>query len=210
MPKAPGGLTTPLSRGWPAGSSAPSGRKMPGPPLPAAHRTQRRRRVVMVRRGDDDGVERPLHVEHLAVVVVLLRVLHLLEGAGGVLLIDIADRDDVLAADTAHVAVPLAADTDAAHVELFVRRLALSFDAEVARPEARAGDRGRRLQEASTTLVLHVPSTPSLRAGAARHAHQPRFCLDAFLSRTRSARGSCAADGAPTVPIRWARPGRSG
>jgi hypothetical protein len=76
----------------------------------------------MVRYGNHDRVDVLLLVEHLAEVRPLLRLGILLKDAPGVLLIHIAQGNDILAA--ALVEVPLAppADPDAGDIELLARR----------------------------------------------------------------------------------------
>ena len=88
--------------------------------LAALDGLHRREGVVVIGRGDDDGVDLLHLVEHLAVVGELLRLGILLEDAGGVALIHIAQRHDVLALHLAEVVGALAADADAGEVELLV------------------------------------------------------------------------------------------
>ena len=80
------------------------------------------RRMVMVGRGDDHGVDlRALLLEQPAIVGVALGVLELLEVLSGPLLIDVADRDDL--AEVRHVlgvALPLASHADAGEVQHLV------------------------------------------------------------------------------------------
>ena len=82
------------------------------------HRSHRCKGVNMIRRGNDDGVDVLLLVEHLAVVLPLPCLGEFLERAGGVRPIHIAQRDDVVIRKLGDVVPALAGDTDASDVEL--------------------------------------------------------------------------------------------
>src|SRR6185503_7976516 len=101
---------------------------------------------------DGDGVDLLRHLlEHLAVVEVLLRVRVLLGGLVVALVVDVADRDDVLARHVAHVASALAAGADAGDVQLGIGRFFLAVaDLATGDPESRSGRAGVG-EELSTT-----------------------------------------------------------
>ena len=85
-------------------------------------------RVRVIGGADDHGIDLLVHlVEHDAKVLELRGLGILGELLGGVLLIHVAQRDDVVAqlGHLIHVAAPLAADADAGHVELVVGGKAL-------------------------------------------------------------------------------------
>jgi hypothetical protein len=89
--------------------------------LAEAHREERSRSVVVVGRRDGHGVDaRAFLVEHLAVVLVPLRLREALVRLRGVRIVDVAERDDVLAGAVADVDRPFPPDADAGDVELLV------------------------------------------------------------------------------------------
>jgi hypothetical protein len=94
----------------------------------------------MIRRRDDDGVDvLVLGVQHPTEISILSGARVALERIGGSSLVDVAQSDDVLAADRIEIAGPSAANADAGYVELFARRNMTTSAKNVAR-----GNRKRR------------------------------------------------------------------
>jgi hypothetical protein len=92
---------------------------------PGTHGHDAGRRMDMVRRGDEHGVDVLLLLDQFAVVAIQLRPGIFFDRSGGVIEIHIAQRDDVREAgrvEIANVAPALTADADAAEVHLFTRR----------------------------------------------------------------------------------------
>ena len=91
--------------------------------LPAFHALHRRDGVHVIGDGDDHRIDvLAFLVEHLAEVFVLRRFLVFLEFACGLLLIDIAERNDVLGGAAVDIAGRLAARADRGDIQLLVRR----------------------------------------------------------------------------------------
>jgi hypothetical protein len=84
---------------------------------------QRDDRVGVVGRGHDHGVDVLLLVEHLALIAIDFGPGKLLERLGGVTLVHVTERHDVLGGALLEVVVPYAANADAGDVELLARRL---------------------------------------------------------------------------------------
>ena len=83
--------------------------------------------MQVVRRAHHHGVNALILVEHLAEILVALRVRVFLEDAGSVRFIYVTERHDVLAAELVHIMTALAPHSDAGNVQLVVwRRLARS------------------------------------------------------------------------------------
>jgi hypothetical protein len=90
-------------------------------PLDSGYRSDS---VYMVRRGHDHRIDvLVLLIEHYAEVTVFSGIRVAVECARCVPPINIAQGDNVLAADVSKVTSPLPAHTDACYIELFTRRL---------------------------------------------------------------------------------------
>ena len=87
------------------------------------HRRHYGHRMRVVRRGNEHCVDLPAQlIQHPPEILEHLRLWILLERVRGVGVIDVAERDDVLAetGDVVHVTAALAADADASHVEFVI------------------------------------------------------------------------------------------
>jgi hypothetical protein len=91
--------------------------------LPRLHAGRGYRRMRVVRRGDENGIDVTLRSEHLAIVFVAFRFWKSIERLGRVYVIDVAQGHDVLAREAAQVRAAHSADSDSGDVQLFVRRL---------------------------------------------------------------------------------------
>ena len=75
----------------------------------------------MVRRADDDCIDLTIHLgEHAAIVTVFCRIRILLKRIGGSPLVDIAQRDDVLAGHFAQILRTTATGADDRNVEFLI------------------------------------------------------------------------------------------
>ena len=89
--------------------------------LAALNGFHRRKSMMVVGRGDHHTVDLFHLVQHLPVICELLRPGIPLENAGGMVLIHIAQGDDVLALHLAKVVGPLPPDADANQIQLLIR-----------------------------------------------------------------------------------------
>jgi hypothetical protein len=77
----------------------------------------------MVRRAHDHRIDLVVDlVEHLAEVLVPLGARELLEGFGRVEVIDVAQRDEILARDAPDIVAPASGDANPGDIELLIRR----------------------------------------------------------------------------------------
>ncbi len=114
-------------------------------PLDCGHRNDS---VRVVRRGDDDGIDVLLLVEHLAIVGPLAGVRVLLEHATRITLVHVAQGDDILATALVEVPFPATAKPDARDVELLARRNTPRTTEHVSRHDRKRRHRRRPSHEA--------------------------------------------------------------
>lgn len=107
----------------------------------AAQRRNRRHGVRVIRRGDDHGVNVPL-VKQPTEIGVRLRGGKFLLGRSQVMLIHVAQGNDVLAGHGGEIVVPLVRHADDAEVELLVGRQAPPGGPATSDPEPRYAQRG--------------------------------------------------------------------
>ena len=178
--------------------------------LAASHRLHRDDRVGVVGGGDDHGVEVGLCVEHAPVVGVGARLGIEGERARGVPEVDVAERGDVLAVASPHVAPPAPAHADAGDVQGVARRLEPA-PAEHAAGHDHQGSGGRDPAEKAAAregMATHAGTPPGSPARYGRR-HGPIISWPVRGPSTAAPRGRCAWSERSTGPRHRHRPGRA-
>jgi hypothetical protein len=123
-------------------------------------------RVRVVGGADDDGVE-PGLIEAFAPVDVGLGAGEFLQRIGEARLVDVAERDDVLAGEARLVREAAAPDTDEGDVEFLGRRILAEKRGVLEQEQARAGG-GGGLEEVAAVQVHDGGSAASMGGATAR------------------------------------------
>ena len=113
-----------------------------------------RHSVGVVGRADHDGLN-VLLVKELSEVVVFLSCWELLRNVTEILVVDIANSDDVLALDTIDVCARTVRDAHQADIELLVGRFALGKDGPASHPKAGCSKGGAFEKLTSSGFSVH-------------------------------------------------------